>query len=265
MKKLLVLSLITTMSMSTLAFANSPMKPVEPTTEVTAVTPIIAVDRETLEDIVPAREFAEGIGYTVTWNAEDKSITYTKGENTFISRTGSNEYYADVLGSEPKVVELQTKQSIKDGKAYIPVSFTKMLRDVPVVDPVKPVTPITPTLPVIEQPESTIDFLDNGVDALMDTEIAKTIADDIDSQVSELEKQQAEFNEQYKQDYLTNGGEEDKYIEPSYEIGYEILTQDDSFVKVNVYRIYDNGTETVNENNVTLYDIKTGETVSIER
>ncbi len=265
MKKLLFLSLVTTMSMSTLAFANSPMKPVDETAQITAVTPSIAIDRNTLEEIVPAREYAEGIGYTVTWNSSDKSITYTKGENTFISRTGSNEYYADVYGSEPKIVELQTKPSIKEGKAYIPVSFAKMLRDVPVIDPVKPidVTPITPTLPVIET--TTVDVIENSVDALMDTEIAKTISVQIDSEISELQKQQTEFNEQYKQDYLANGGNIDEYVEPTYEIGFEILSQDDNFVKVNVYRNYDNGSEIVEQNNVTLYDVQTGQIVPIER
>ncbi len=273
MKKLLALSLVATMSMSTFAFASTttgyeevvtPIYTISDTSTATAVTPAIRVDRETLEEIVPAREYAEGIGYKVIWNDYSNSITFKKGENTFKCAVGSDDYYSNVYSQDPKIVDLETETSLIDGTAYIPKSFAKMLFDVPVVEPMPPtqVTPITPEVPV---DDNQVVGIENTVDPLMDTQIAKEIAEEINDDLEDFKEDQQEYNEQHLQNYLTNGGNIDEYVVPYSEIGYEILTQNDDFVKVNCYRKYDNGSSIVQDNDVTLYDVKTGEEVSIER
>ncbi len=201
MKKFIVLTLTLTMSMTTFALANSPTNPNYQNTTATAVTPVIAVDRDTLEEIVMARPYAESIGYKVTWNDDEQSITFTKGKNVFKATVGSNVYIAN--GEE---VVLETETQLIDERAYIPASFQKMLFDVPVIDPIYPntitpelpvVEPITPEIPVIENPTDTID---NTVDPNMSLEVAKKI--------------EATLSESYE------------------DLSYDIVSQDDQYVSL---------------------------------
>ncbi len=135
MKKLITLSLVMAMTVPTLAFANSPVPPTTPVTlpailtsggaltSVTAVTPIIAIDRDTFEEIVPARATAEALGYEVVWNANEKSVLFVKGDDIFKATSGSNVY-----SYNGESFELETATSINDGTSFVPVSFVELLR-----------------------------------------------------------------------------------------------------------------------------------------
>ncbi len=286
MKRLIALSLITTMSLTTLAFANEISLPV-PTlygnsASVTPQTPLIIIDRQTLEELVPAREYAEGIGYTVKWDELSKTITFTKGENTFIATVDSNKYYCDIYAHDPETIELNSKTSIIEGKSYIPKAFAKRLFDIPVVEPMpvippqRPTTPITPQVPVT-QPERpaipvtpelpvidpTVTTIDKMVDPKLDTEVAKIIAETVDNTMYELEQEQLKANEEYKEAFLATGGTIDNYIEPQYEIDYELLSSNHNYTSVKVYRYQSLASSYTKEIYYT-FDSKTGEQKSLE-
>ncbi len=229
MKKFIVLTLAMTMTMTTFALANSPTKPNYNTTA-TAVTPSIAVDRDTLEELVMARPYAESIGYTVTWNPDEKSTTFTKGQNVFKATVGSNVYIAN--GEE---VVLETETQLIDEKTYIPASFQKMLFDVPVIDPSKPdtITPeipadrtnpdtITPEIPVIEDPTDSIETIDNTVDPIMTLEVAQKI--------------EATLSESYE------------------DLSYDVISHNDDYISLKMS----------SDGNYITFDIKTGDVVTLE-
>ncbi len=158
MKKYMIstLAMAMTLAMTTTTFATSPTKPT--TSESYDTVTVTVTDEETNEtvELVSIREYAQAMSYKVAWDGKTQTITFTKGENTFVATIGSNEYYADVKGSEPKTVELEAAPVLIDGKTYAPNSFVKMLRDVPVVDPVAPgrdlgqYQTITPTVPTTD-------------------------------------------------------------------------------------------------------------------
>ncbi|MFV0520447.1 MAG: stalk domain-containing protein [Lachnospirales bacterium] len=275
MKRLLILTMAVTTMMTTVAYANSPTKPVtesnveimlpiyDLTAEQTeAEVPLIAIDRETLEEIVGARDYAEGIGYEVLWNDSLKQITFTKGSNVFTATINSNVYTKN--GEE---VVLETKTSLINGKAYIPTSFKKMLLDIPVVEP-EPITnvePITPTLPVVDTDTDDTDVTPVGVEveAILEPEIAMAIADEIEGQLDTFKEEQLKANEEYKDAFLSTGGTLEEYLEPTYEIDYEILSLNENYVSVKVYR-YTSLASAFTEEVYSTYNSKTGEKVSLE-
>ncbi len=135
MKKLITLSLVAAMTVPTMVLANSPVPPTTPgtlpfeltsggaITSATAIAPSIAIDRETFEEIVPARETAEALGYDVIWNANEKSILFVKGDDILKATSGSNVYS---LNGES--FELETKTSIIEDVSFVPASFVEILR-----------------------------------------------------------------------------------------------------------------------------------------
>ncbi len=135
MKKLITLSLVMAMAVPTLALANSPVPPTTPVTlpaivtsggaitSSTAVTPIISIDRDTLEEIVPARATAEALGYEVVWNANEKSVLFIKGDEIFKATSGSNIY-----SHNGESFQLETATTIIEGTSYVPVSFVELLK-----------------------------------------------------------------------------------------------------------------------------------------
>ncbi len=296
MKKYIISTLALTMAMTTATFANTTEEvrtisytPTDVTVEVT--------DEDTAEvkEYILARSFAEELGYEVSYDGETKVVTFTKGNNEFRTTIGSNEFYADVHGSDPKVVELETETVMIDGVTYVPTAFGKMLRDVPVVDPAAPyrdlenletITPevdvvgerdlsqyetITPMLPVIEggrdlsqyetiTPEMPVleDIaVTNTVEPIMEVEVAIKIADDIEAVMNQLEEEQLLAIELDKAAFLAEGGSEAKFIEPVYEIGYEVGAIEDGRISVRVYRLTKLGS--LNSTEVyRIYDIETG-------
>ncbi len=239
MKKIITLSLITTMAFSSVVFAETvvPISTVENTNEQGA--------------LVPIREYAENIGYTVTWNNTDKSITFNKGENTFKTTIGSSLYYCDLYNHEPQTIDFLQPSIIVNGTTYVPKEFAEMM----IVDP----TTITPELPVIDNNGS----IDKTVIPKLDTTVAKTIGTVIDDEMATLEQEQLKANEEYKDAYLSTGGSLDDYIEPTYEIGYEILSCDEDYSSLKLY-LFQALASSFTEEIYYTFDSKTGEQLSLE-
>ncbi len=320
MKKYMIstLAMAMTLAMTTATFAATPTNTsvsYDPETITVTIT-----DDETGEvvEYVSARDYAESLSYTVVWDNETDTITFTKGENTFIAKVGSNEYYADVKGSDPKVVELEDEVILVEGTTYVPSSFAKMLRDVPVVDPVAPgrdlsqyetitptvpvvdtVTPevevpdrdlgqyetITPTLPVVDTvtPEVEVPdrdlgqyqtitpavpvvgdiFNDIAVTPLMDVETAKMIGEKIDNELSALTEEYLSAVEEDKAEFVENGGDIADYVEPTYEIGYDIFSRNENYVRVRFY--VDSSLDDLDKEYALTYDTNTGEIITLER
>ncbi len=260
MKKFIVLTMATTMSMSTLVYANSPMKPETPNQiETTAVTPSIMINRETLEEIVPAREVAESLGYEVVWNDSLRAVTFIKGDNVLRAYVNSNTYEVN----DEKII-LDTKTTIINEKTYIPVTFEQMLIDLskyPItVTPELPiVVPITPEVPVILPYYPT----ENTVEPIVGVESAKAISSVIDTKVEELTNEQIKLNEEYKEAFLATGGTELEYKEPTFDVGYTFLAHNADYVSVMVYR-YQTLASAYTEEIYYTFDSKTGELLTLE-
>ncbi len=290
MKKSVIstLAMATTLAMTTTTYAST----TPTTTSVDYDTQTITVtitDDETGEvvEYVSARDYAESLSYKVAWDSLTDTITFTKGENTFIARVGSDEYYANVKGSEPKMVELDDEVILVDGTTYVPSSFAKMLRDVPVVDPTAPYRDlgqyetITPTVPTVNVPDRDLsqyetitptlptlpvignNFNDITVTPLMDVETAKMIGEKIDNEIAVLTDEYLTTVEEDKAEFIANGGDIDEYVEPTYEIGYEIFSRNDSYVKVRFY--VDSSLDNLDKEYALTYDTNTGEIITLER
>lgn len=261
MKKLVILSIVATMSMSTFAFANSPAKPddtveaVNPIYKLTedAEVPMIAVDRDTLEEITLATEAGEANGYDVVWNGVEKSVTFANDVNTLKATAGSNVY---VVNGD--FVELETPMSIINDRSYVPASFVQLLE----------IEPATPVAPIAEIPDeltssSAIETIDSTVDPLVSMEVANKIATVVDDKVAEYTQEQEQANAEYKEAYLATGGTEADYVEPEYKIDAEILSQDDKYISVKVYRYTSLASSYTDETYYT-FDATTGDTVDLE-
>ena len=67
---------------------------------------------------VPLRKTMEAIGYTVSWNGEDKSITLTKGSDSVTAVVGSNVYTSDGAKTVTKASPFMSES----GTVMLPVS-----------------------------------------------------------------------------------------------------------------------------------------------
>lgn len=252
MKKLIIATLASTMAISTFVFANSPAKPTtDAANTVEAKTPLIAIDRDTLESIVTARDFAENYGYEVIWNGSLKTITFEKDDNILEATVDSNIY---ILNGEEK--EFKTKTKIIDGIAYIPQTFANALVDTTFYKP------ITPEIPIDENLDD-IDVIENTIEPLMDIEIANIIAEDITEQINVYTEEKEKYISEYKEAFLATGGNISEYIEPIFDIGYKVLSQDENYISINIYKYTAAASSNVEEIYLT-YDVKTGEIKSLE-
>lgn len=68
--------------------------------------------------MIPARMVCEAFGYEVSWNDSRRAVEITKGSLPVSFRIGTNEYEK---GEESRTLEAAPE--IKDGMAYIPISF----------------------------------------------------------------------------------------------------------------------------------------------
>ncbi len=105
MKKFVVLTVLSAITLSTPVFANT-------------------VDKATGEIMLPAREVAEELGYNVSWNQNDMSITFKKGDDVFKASVGSKEYFSN----SKKALDASATVVI-DGYSYIPTSFVDFMRE----------------------------------------------------------------------------------------------------------------------------------------
>ncbi len=127
MKKLLTLTslaTVATLSMSTLTFANSPQKPEDTNTEVTAVAPSIVIDRTTFEELVPVRTVAESYGFKVSYDNPTQTTTLTKDDKTYTATLGSQEY--NINGRK---YILETPSQMIEGITYVPKTFITVVED----------------------------------------------------------------------------------------------------------------------------------------
>ncbi len=117
MKRFIGLTMAIVLATSNLVFAESV---IETKTTVEVTNKPIMVDRDTLEEMKPARKVAESLGYEVTWDSGN--IYFTFNNQTFASKVGSTQYLYN-----GEVVLEASKTKLEDGKAYIPSSFVTLL------------------------------------------------------------------------------------------------------------------------------------------
>ncbi len=70
-------------------------------------------------EMVPLRETAESLGYTVTWNAEAKRVELVKGPHYTYVIAGENAY----IFARMAPFELSTAPVIEEGRLHVPVEF----------------------------------------------------------------------------------------------------------------------------------------------
>ena len=82
-----------------------------------------AVDNANAITMVPVRQYAEKLGYTLSWDGSTQSVILTKGDARFTITVGVNEYLVD-----NQMVPLESAPENQDGSVYVPVTFfTKVL------------------------------------------------------------------------------------------------------------------------------------------
>lgn len=129
-KKLFIPTLALSLLSAGAVFAAETDVPVldMPSAEETAAAPAVngaVVDHVAVELIggipmLPLRSVAEGLGYTVTWNEEDQSVSLTKGAQYIHMRLGEDSYSfsrraPQQLGSAPVLKD--------DTLTYVPLAF----------------------------------------------------------------------------------------------------------------------------------------------
>jgi hypothetical protein len=94
-------------------------------TDDTAVTPapsdetVTATPDNTNEIVmVPVRQYAEGLGYTVSWDGSTNSVILTKDSARFTITVGVNQYLVN-----NQMVPLENPPTNQNGTIYVPVSF----------------------------------------------------------------------------------------------------------------------------------------------
>ncbi len=126
MKKLLALTslaTVATLSMSSLVFATSPQNP-EDLNTVTAVSPSIIIDRNTLEELIPIRTLAEDNGFQVDWINATKTTVLTKDNQSYYATLDSTTY--DING---RTYILETPTQMIDGVTYVPYTFCTIVQN----------------------------------------------------------------------------------------------------------------------------------------
>ena len=82
-----------------------------------------AVDNSNSITMVPIRQYAEPLGYTLTWDGDTKSVILTKDDARFTVTVDVNEYLVD-----NQMVPLESAPTNQNGSVYVPVTFfTKVL------------------------------------------------------------------------------------------------------------------------------------------
>ncbi len=230
MKKLLLLTLTTTLGLSTLAFANE-INTEDNTKTSQAVAPTIAIDFDTFEEIVPLRTTAEELGYEVIWNKDSQNITIVNDINTLIATPNSNIY---TINGER--ITLETKTSIINGVTFVPISFINYMEN-----------------------NNNITTLPSDINE----DVQSIITETIENKIDELTKEQLIANEEYREAFLATGGTKEDYKEPSFEIGYNILSLSDNYTSILVYR-HQSLASSFTEEIYYTFDLSTGEIVTLE-
>ncbi|MCL2852606.1 MAG: copper amine oxidase N-terminal domain-containing protein [Defluviitaleaceae bacterium] len=70
--------------------------------------------------MIPLREAAEGLGYSLEWSTEDSAVIVTKESFETRLEIGRNSY---ALPGRPDSIELESAPLLRDGVTYVPISF----------------------------------------------------------------------------------------------------------------------------------------------
>lgn len=221
----------------------------------TAEVPLAIVDRDTLEILQPVRESAETFGYDIAWDQASKTITLTKGGDVFNATIGKTEYIFD----GDVVLEASAPQLV-NGTTYVSPKFISLI------------TPYDGQ-PDIQDPTGSTDGNENtnNITPIEDPIAAAGLSDQVVEAIySVVNTEKAEMNkkidtsiEEYKQNYLANGGSEEDYIEPEHKVGAKFVNFTDDYFCVNVYG-YSVGTSFGRMDRCMTFDKKTGELVTLE-
>lgn len=76
--------------------------------------------------MVPLRDIAEGLGYSVQWNAELKAVEISSEDTKVTLNTGVNSYVITKNNGLSTPVSLATAPVIKDGMTYVPLELFRM-------------------------------------------------------------------------------------------------------------------------------------------
>ena len=104
--------------------AAAPAPAADESTSAPAVTPgAETVDNTNEVTMVPVRQYAVALGYTLSWDNDTKSVILTKGDARFTIKVGVNSYLVN-----NEMVPLESAPTNQNGTVYVPVSFfTKVL------------------------------------------------------------------------------------------------------------------------------------------
>ncbi len=188
------------------------------------ITTILDID--TVQSTIPSRFIADEFGYDVTWNEQTKQVTFKNEMKKVIATADSSEY---IVNGEN--ITLATPMTIRDGVSYIPFNLVEVLKP-------------------------------SGYE-IKDKELAQIIATTVQDKQFELLEEQLKANEEYKEAYLSTGGDLDDYREPVVQIGADVISADADYVSVMVYRFQALASSYTEEIYYT-FDAKTGELCSLE-
>lgn len=276
MKRFITLSIITTMSLSTLAFANEiptvtnqnitttngnvtavpPLAIIDKDdVKPTAVTPLAVVDRETLEILVPIRTASEDLGYTITWDGPTQTIILTKGEDTFSATIGSKDYLYNgnvaLTAPAPKLVKGSTYVSPQFINLITPYNNQPQIQDPTGSDQTDTDTDVTAP---VEDPIATLGLSDEVIGNIYET--INPIKDDLNEKINTTIAE-------HKEAYIGTGGTEEDYTEPSSEVGTKFINATRDYVCVNVYGYVSIGSSNSEDHYLT-FNRKTGELETLE-
>ena len=134
MKKLMVLVMVGTISMmGVMAFADQPVKavpvlisaPIEKnvSTEIfyneLAIETSLEIERINAVSMLPLNDVATAMGYTVTWNSENRTVEIRQGAQWTSITIGENKYFKNSM--DP--LSLSAEPPIIYGRTYVPVEF----------------------------------------------------------------------------------------------------------------------------------------------
>ncbi|MCL5980973.1 MAG: copper amine oxidase N-terminal domain-containing protein, partial [Firmicutes bacterium] len=73
--------------------------------------------------LVPFRFLGEQLGATLSWDEDDKEVTFTSGAITIKLRLGDDDARIHIKGAAPKTVALDTPARVVEGRTVVPLRF----------------------------------------------------------------------------------------------------------------------------------------------
>ncbi len=180
------------------------------------------------EDIlIPAREISEKLGFNVDWDNKNNCIRIFNANNYYVAFVNSSNY---VINGE--TITLPQSTVIVDDIVYIPLSFAEIVFN---------------------------DFL-NPVLYSIPEDVEDTILQTVSVTIQSLKEEQIKANEEYKHAFLSTGGDVQKYVEPNYYVGFEVLSATPSYISIMIYK-YQSLASSYTEEVYYTFDTNTGELV----